>query len=87
MGGIASIALAGGPVIGGVLFASVGWRAIFFINLPLRLLGIWLTWRYASESTQSRDRPLELAGQLAAVSFSCRSAPARPTAIFGGRRS
>ena len=65
--GIAGVALAGGPVIGGVLIASVGWRAIFFINLPLGLLGIWLTARYASESTQSRERPLDLTGQAAAV--------------------
>ena len=65
--GVAGVALAAGPVIGGVLIASVGWRAIFFINLPLGLLGIWLTMRYAGESTQSRDRPLDLTGQTAAV--------------------
>jgi MFS transporter, DHA2 family, methylenomycin A resistance protein len=65
--GVAGVALAGGPVIGGVLIASVGWRAIFFINLPLGLLGIWLTVRYASESTQSRNRPLDLTGQTAAI--------------------
>jgi MFS transporter, DHA2 family, methylenomycin A resistance protein len=65
--GVAGVALAGGPVVGGVLIASVGWRAIFFINLPLGLLGIWLTARYANESTQSRERPLDLAGQTAAI--------------------
>jgi MFS transporter, DHA2 family, methylenomycin A resistance protein len=32
-----------------------------------RLLGIWLTARYASESTQSRERGLDLAGQTAAI--------------------
>jgi MFS transporter, DHA2 family, methylenomycin A resistance protein len=61
------VALAGGPVIGGLLIASIGWRAIFFINLPLGLLGIWLTAQYASESPQSRERPLDLAGQIAAI--------------------
>jgi DHA2 family methylenomycin A resistance protein-like MFS transporter len=65
--GVAGIALAGGPVIGGVLIAGVGWRSIFFINLPLGLLGIWLTWRYAGESSQSREHPLDLAGQAAAI--------------------
>jgi DHA2 family methylenomycin A resistance protein-like MFS transporter len=65
--GVAGVALASGPVIGGLLIASIGWRTIFFINLPLGLLGIWLTTRYATESTQSRDRPLDLAGQTAAV--------------------
>jgi MFS transporter, DHA2 family, methylenomycin A resistance protein len=42
-------------------------RAIFFINLPLGLFGVWLTARYASESTQSKDRPLDLTGQTAAI--------------------
>ena len=65
--GVASVALAGGPVIGGALIASVGWRAIFLINLPLGLLGIALTGRYASESTRSRERPLDLEGQAAAI--------------------
>jgi len=65
--GVAGVALAGGPVIGGLLIASIGWRAIFFINLPLGLLGIWLTLQYASESPQSRERPLDLAGQIAAI--------------------
>jgi DHA2 family methylenomycin A resistance protein-like MFS transporter len=65
--GVAGIALAGGPVIGGVLIAGVGWRSIFFINLPLGLLGVWLTWRYADESSQSREQPLDLAGQTAAI--------------------
>ena len=31
----ASIALSGGPLIGGVLIAALGWRAIFFINAPI----------------------------------------------------
>jgi MFS transporter, DHA2 family, methylenomycin A resistance protein len=65
--GVAGVALAGGPVIGGALIDSIGWRTIFFINLPLGLLGIWLTARYASEWTRSRERPLDLSGQAAAI--------------------
>ena len=38
--GVASVALACGPVIGGGLIAGIGWRPIFFINLPLGVLGI-----------------------------------------------
>ena len=65
--GVAAVALAGGPVVGGALIAGVGWRAIFFINLPLGLIGILLTTRYAAETTQTRDRPLDLTGQATAV--------------------
>jgi MFS transporter, DHA2 family, methylenomycin A resistance protein len=63
----ASTALAAGPVVGGVLIALVGWRAIFFINLPIGLVGMLLTARYAAETPQSRGRGLDLPGQLSAI--------------------
>lgn len=63
----ASLALTAGPLAGGVLVTLVGWRSIFLVNLPIGLAGLWLTWRYASETVQSPDRELDLAGQLAAI--------------------
>jgi len=36
----ASVGLSAGPLIGGVLAAVLGWRAIFFINAPIGLAGI-----------------------------------------------
>ncbi len=61
-------ALAAGPLIGGLLIAAVGWRSIFFINVPLGAGGWWLTARYAAETAPARDRGLDLPGQLTAVS-------------------
>ena len=63
----ASLALSGGPLVGGVLIAAVDWRAIFFINVPVALVGIYLTLRYATETTQSRDRGVDVGGQVLAV--------------------
>ncbi|MGI8713904.1 MAG: MFS transporter [Solirubrobacteraceae bacterium] len=63
----ASTALSGGPLIGGVLIATLGWRAIFFINVPVALAGIFLTVRYAGETSQSRDRGVDVPGQVLAV--------------------
>jgi DHA2 family methylenomycin A resistance protein-like MFS transporter len=60
----ASIALSGGPVVGGVLTGTLGWRWVFFINAPIGVLGIWLTLRYAGETTRSPDRGVDLPGQL-----------------------
>jgi DHA2 family methylenomycin A resistance protein-like MFS transporter len=62
----ASVALAGGPLVGGILTATFGWRAIFFINAPIGLLGILLTWRYAAETTRTR-RGIDLPGALTAI--------------------
>jgi len=63
----ASAALSGGPVVGGVLIAILGWRSIFFINLPIGVLGLWLTRTYTQETPRSEHRGLDLRGQIAAV--------------------
>src|SRR5919206_528520 len=63
----ASVALTAGPLVGGALIALVGWRAIFLLNLPIGLAGLWLSWRYASETTRTRSREIDLPGQLAAI--------------------
>jgi MFS transporter, DHA2 family, methylenomycin A resistance protein len=63
----ASLALIAGPLVGGVLIGLVGWRSIFLVNLPIGLAGLWLSWRYASETTRSPQREIDLPGQLAAI--------------------
>jgi DHA2 family methylenomycin A resistance protein-like MFS transporter len=63
----ASLALTAGPFVGGCLITLVGWRSIFLVNLPIGLAGLWLTWRYASETTQHGQRQVDLVGQLAAI--------------------
>lgn len=59
--------LAAGPLIGGLLIAAVGWRAIFFINLPLGALGWWLTYRYAGNTPVAPGRSIDLLGQVIAI--------------------
>jgi MFS transporter, DHA2 family, methylenomycin A resistance protein len=63
----ASLALISGPLIGGGLIALVGWRAIFLVNLPIGLAGLWLSWRYARETTRSPQREIDLPGQIVAI--------------------
>jgi len=62
----ASLALTAGPFVGGVLITLVGWRSIFLVNLPIGLAGLWLTWRYATD-TACAPRELDLSGQAAAI--------------------
>jgi DHA2 family methylenomycin A resistance protein-like MFS transporter len=63
----ASFSLSGGPLVGGVLISTLGWRSIFFINVPVAIAGVYLTSRYARETPRASDRGVDVPGQLAAV--------------------
>jgi MFS family permease len=43
-----------GPPLGGVLVESVGWRAVFLVNVPLVALAAWLARRWMAE-TRGQD--------------------------------
>jgi DHA2 family methylenomycin A resistance protein-like MFS transporter len=57
-----------GPVIGGLLLTSFGWRSIFWVNLPICLAGAALTLAFAP-ATRRREamRRLDLPGQGLAI--------------------
>lgn len=61
-----SVAMAAGPLAGGLLIAAAGWRAIFFINLPVGVIGGWLTTR-CTDQVDGRGGALDLRGQVAAT--------------------
>jgi DHA2 family methylenomycin A resistance protein-like MFS transporter len=62
-----SIAIAAGPIIGGLLLAVAGWRSIFLVNLPVCALGAALTWRLP-ETVRKPDRgSFDLVGQILAI--------------------
>lgn len=63
----ASFTLTLGPLVGGLLIKLFGWRSIFLVNLPLGLLGLWLTIRYAKETPGNAVRRIDLPGQISAV--------------------
>ena len=46
---------------------SLGYGSIFLVNLPIGLAGLWLTWRFAGETTRSPHRENDLPGQIAAI--------------------
>ncbi|MER5743986.1 MFS transporter [Streptomyces sp. NPDC002225] len=66
-GGVVGISMAAGPVVGGLLVDSVGWRSIFWINLPVGLAALLLTWRYVPESRAPRPRRPDPVGQLLVI--------------------
>jgi EmrB/QacA subfamily drug resistance transporter len=52
--GVGALASAVGPVLGGWLVETVGWRSIFLINLPVGAAAAWLAWAYVPESRNQR---------------------------------
>ena len=45
-----------GPVLGGFLTEYVSWRWIFYVNLPVGVLGFAIAWRYLKEQRQAYAR-------------------------------
>lgn len=51
-----------GPPVGGLLTDAVSWRAVFWINIPVGLLGLLLVWRFIPEVERQDPGPLDARG-------------------------
>jgi len=63
-GGVVGLSMALGPVLGGLLVDGVGWRAIFWINVPVGVAALVLTTRFVPESKAPRARRFDPVGQV-----------------------
>ena len=50
-GGVSSVAIAAGPILGGLLVETLGWEWVFFINAPIAVIGVLLGGVVLKEST------------------------------------
>ena len=68
-GGAGGVAAAVGPVAGGLLVTWAGWRFVFWVNLPLVAVGMWLTARCLPEpaARSPRRHGGDLSGQILSV--------------------
>jgi EmrB/QacA subfamily drug resistance transporter len=68
-GAVFGISMALGPIVGGTLVSSVGWRSIFWINIPVALAAIALTVRFVPESRAPRPRRFDPVGQVLVIAL------------------
>ncbi|MCB0950197.1 MAG: MFS transporter [Mycobacterium sp.] len=68
-GGVVGISMALGPIVGGALIEYVGWRAVFWINLPICALAILLAAVFVPESRSASMRDVDPIGQVLGVTF------------------
>jgi len=66
-GAVFGVSMATGPVLGGALVEVIGWRSIFWINLPIGALALWLTARFVPESRADRPRRFDLVAQALVI--------------------
>src|SRR5215470_9981300 len=62
--GVSGVALAAGPLVGGVLIQISSWPAIFFVNLPVGIIALALGWPLLSESRNPKAQRIDLTGQV-----------------------
>jgi len=53
-----------GPVAGGLIVSYISWRGVFFVNLPVGLLGIYFVYRYLPDYREPTTHPLDILGML-----------------------
>lgn len=61
---IFGLGVAAGPLVGGVLVSGVGWRAVFWVNVPVGVVAWVLAGRVVPESRAPQPRRTDLAAQL-----------------------
>ena len=65
--GVFGLSMALGPVLGGVLVGAVGWRGIFWANIPVGLAAIALTALFVPDSRAPRSRRSDPVGQFLVI--------------------
>ncbi|GAA4785977.1 MFS transporter [Streptomyces ziwulingensis] len=69
-----------GPTVGGLMVSAFGWESIFLLNLPIGVIGMYMTYRYIAP-VETRATRLAVPGHLtwivllAAVSFALIEGP------------
>ncbi|MGH3415085.1 MAG: MFS transporter [Actinocrinis sp.] len=82
-GAVVGLSMAAGPVVGGLLVQAVGWRSVFWVNIPIGAAAVVLTALFVPESKAARARRADPVGQalvivvLASLTYAIIEGPGR----------
>jgi EmrB/QacA subfamily drug resistance transporter len=60
--GMSGLALALGPTVGGLMVEHLGWQSIFFLNVPIGIVALFVAMRTVKESVSAEERQLDIPG-------------------------
>ena len=52
------------PIAGGLIVGYLHWRLIFFVNIPIGLLGLYMVYRHLPDYREEHTNPLDIAGLI-----------------------
>ncbi len=64
MGTVVSLGISIGPTLGGLILGSIGWRAIFLVNLPVGIVGLALVRRHVPDWRPPRGQRFDAPGAV-----------------------
>ncbi len=65
-GSVAGVATIAGPLIGGLLVESAGWEWIFYVNIPVGVVALWLAVRWLP-SLETHQRSFDVLGMVLSI--------------------
>ena len=65
--GVVGVSLGAGPVLGGILVETIGWRSIFWVNVPIGIAAFVLAAIFIPESKAERARRIDPVGQVLVI--------------------
>ncbi|MCA8037221.1 MULTISPECIES: MFS transporter [Burkholderia] len=68
-GAVNGLGTAAGPLLGGLLVSMLGWRSVFWINVPIALVGVVLTFLFVPNSKALKPRRFDIPGQVSMLVF------------------
>lgn len=63
-GVVVSLGIVTGPTLGGLLLQHFSWHAIFFVNVPVGMAGVWMVWQFVPRSRPVPGQRFDLAGAV-----------------------